>query len=81
MSDFGHMHIVVGRKPHRCEWCYEAILKGEQHHQFKGMWQGDWQNWRIHNECHEEYAKEPEHMDGFMPGEGKRPKLLAGGVK
>ena len=70
-NSFGEPRAVVARKPHRCEWCYEPILKGESHQQFKGMWEGDWQNWRMHQECFDAY--EPDDDGGFMSGEGTRP--------
>ncbi len=46
MSDFGEVATVTGRKEHQCEWCHGIIPKGEKHPQFKGKWQGEWQNWR-----------------------------------
>lgn len=51
MSDFGNYSNPVAAKSHTCEWCYGIIAKGEKHVQFKGMFEGDWQNWRMHNEC------------------------------
>lgn len=51
MSDFGGGDFVKANKVHRCTWCQTMIQKGETHFQFKGMWEGDWQNWRMHSEC------------------------------
>ena len=53
MSDFGGSQWVKGRKKHVCAGCGSVIPVGELHFQFKGMWEGDWQNWRAHAECHE----------------------------
>jgi hypothetical protein len=72
MSDFGDGKNIKPRKPHRCEWCYQKIEAGEICYQYKGMWQGDWQNWYMHLECKGSYALNFD-PDGFTPGEGERP--------
>lgn len=67
MSDFGEIKHVVGRKRHRCMACWSFIPVKEKHHHCKGMYDGDWQNWRMHNECFESYK-----ADGygeFTPGD------------
>lgn len=53
------------RKDHKCLWCGEMILKGEIHTQFKGLWQGDWQNWRMHNECIVPCGKDTDYDEGI----------------
>ena len=73
MSDFGESFIVVGRKDYRCEWCGEKILKGERHHQYRGIWQNEWQNWRMHNECWGGHQTNYD-PDGFTPFQAERPK-------
>jgi hypothetical protein len=73
MSDFGEGKNLQARKPHRCEWCYQKIETGETCYHFKGMWQGDWQDWYMHLECKGSYALNND-PDGFTPGEGERPK-------
>jgi hypothetical protein len=78
---FGETTRPVGRKEHRCEFCYGPIPKGEKHPQFKGMWEGEWQNWRMHEECYRCYVNS-EPQDGFSPGEAEMPervKLLVEG--
>lgn len=71
-QSFGELQSVVARKQYRCEWCFEPIFAGERHQQFKGKFEGDWQNWRMHNECSDDYGGDP---DGFTPGcaMGNRP--------
>ena len=69
-SDFGNTTHPVARKAYRCEWCGEAIPKGEKHAHFAGQWQGEFQNWRMHSECLS--ANESEIAEGFMPHEGPR---------
>lgn len=73
---FGSMLTPVARKDHRCEWCYERIARGERHHQFKGQWNGEWQNWRMHAECYAVYSTTVDCDEGFAPGEGERPERL-----
>jgi len=51
MSDLFNYVYRKAAKDHRCERCGGAIPKGEIHIQGTGMWEGDWQNWRMHNEC------------------------------
>lgn len=78
MSDFGTHRTPVAAKEHRCEWCGEGISKGERHYQFTGVWGGDWQNWRMHSECHECATRNDACQDGFYPYENERPaKVLA----
>lgn len=72
MSDFSTYRFPVARKEHKCEWCGEAIIIGEKHFQFTGVWEGDWQNWRMHTEC-EEYSALNDREDGFYPYENERP--------
>lgn len=58
MSDFGGGDSVKARKEHQCIWCLTPIVKDEIHYQFKGLWEGDWQNWRMHSECSEAHSRE-----------------------
>lgn len=44
MGDFGEGFWVKGRKDHRCEWCGQNIPKGEEHYNYRGMWESEWQN-------------------------------------
>lgn len=74
MSDFGESKRVVGIKKHRCEYCYGPIPKGESHLNYRGMYAGEWQNWRMHDECYEDF-----HVNGddeFMPGEAPMPDRI-----
>ncbi len=67
MSDFGDGKWVVGRKDHRCEACLWVIPDKESHYQFKGMYDGEWQNWRMHRECYDAYYADD--CGEFMPGD------------
>ncbi len=74
MSDFFNYTYPKAAKDYRCEWCGETILKGEKHTHGSGAWEGDWQNWRMHNECFEIGLLNEEITDGFSPFENERPK-------
>jgi hypothetical protein len=76
MSDFGELFHPKARKQHRCEFCLGPIPKGEVHCQYKGIWEGDWQNWRMHDECYEDYTLNWDWQDGFMPGDGEMPERI-----
>lgn len=58
MSDFGDGQIVRARKNHSCEWCHSSIVVGERHFRFCGKWQGEFQDWRMHNECEDAHSRE-----------------------
>ena len=68
MSDFGETTFHIGYKDHRCEWCGEAIPKGEKFAHYKGRWESLWQNWRMHQECYDAFSDCPDiQSEGFMP--------------
>ena len=73
MSDFGEGFWRVSRKDRRCEWCGQGIPKGERHYNYLGMWDGEWQNWRMHEECHEDYEINCDPFEGFSPFDNERP--------
>jgi hypothetical protein len=45
-----HESFPVARKPHRCIWCGEAILKGEKHRHEISKYD-ELQDFRWHLEC------------------------------
>lgn len=71
MSDFGEGKWIVGLKKHRCEYCFGPIPKGEKHFNYRGIYSGDWQNWRMHEECFEDHSREDECE--FTPGDFPMP--------
>ena len=74
MSEFGGYTHPTGRKDYRCEWCGEPIPKGEKHAHFTGMWDGEFQNWRMHEECWQAGMADDSIGDGFSPYENERPE-------
>jgi hypothetical protein len=77
MSDFGEMKDVLARKHGSCVWCYGPIPKGETHKHYKGMFDGQWQNWKMHDECYAAYVASSDYgNEGFTPGEGEMPERV-----
>ena len=75
--NFGNITYPIARLEHRCEYCYGPIPKGEKHPQFKGMWDGEWQNWRMHQECYDYYSRSENYPDdGFTPGDAPVPERI-----
>ncbi len=56
MNDFGEGKFVKGSKPYQCEACGAQIPIGEKHWHQTGMWEGDWQDWRAHKECYDDWS-------------------------
>lgn len=76
MTDFGNMFNPRAAKLHRCEWCLGPIVKGEKHANYKGLWEGDWQNWRMHDECYADMQASDMQDYGFTPGDGEMPERI-----
>lgn len=77
MSDFGVSMYPVARVQHRCEWCGEKIPRGEKHFKFAGVWEGEFQDWRMHLECEVARSSEDEFGEGFTPFENERPAKVS----
>lgn len=72
-DEFSH----TTRNKYRCEYCLRPIPEGERHCHFRSMWQGDWQNWSMHDECAAVYESASDYSeDGFTPGEGELPERV-----
>jgi hypothetical protein len=76
MTDFGEGKFVVGRKSHRCDGCLGPIPKGESHYNFRGMYDGEWQNWRMHEECHDDFYRNNDEPE-FNPGDFEMPDRVS----
>ncbi len=53
LVNFGGGKWVKATKDHTCDGCLGPIAKGESHYNYRGMYDGEWQNWRMHEECFE----------------------------
>lgn len=58
-------------KAHRCVWCHETIAIGERHLRYVGVWQGDFQDWRVHLEC-EPYLIHSDPSEGICEEKHRR---------
>ena len=67
MSDFSSPEYPVASKSYKCVWCVDRISPGVKHLHFKGVWQGDFQDWRMHVEC--EKAHDMSRHDFYHDGE------------
>jgi hypothetical protein len=72
-TDFGGPTRPVAQKAYRCEWCGETIPVKERHVKYSGKWEGEFQNWRMHNECYSAADDNDELSEGFSPYEHERP--------
>lgn len=55
---FAKNRHVVARKAHFCAWCKTEIAVGELHYQFTGKWEGEFQDWRMHDVCTDAHQSE-----------------------
>lgn len=64
------------RKDYSCEWCAEKIIKGEKHFQRTYIFDGDFNNGRMHLECESAMYEIPRDYleDGWTPGDYARGK-------
>jgi len=74
MSDCGSGKWPKARKQHKCEYCFGPILVGETYYRFCGIWQGEYQNWAMHEECHENWSASGD--EEFMPGDAPMPERV-----
>ncbi|MEY4385606.1 MAG: hypothetical protein RLY20_889 [Verrucomicrobiota bacterium] len=58
----------------RCAWCGESIEGWSPHAHNYGYWQGEKQDWRMHEECYRVADLDGALTAGFMLYEGQRPE-------
>jgi hypothetical protein len=75
MTNFRESKQVKLRKDKRCSWCGETMHKGSTVYHFKGRWDGDWQDWKMHNECEEACHDGDCLGEGFSLYDNPRPKI------
>jgi len=72
-------HCEVHHRTHyprtvKCAWCGESIQSGSLHTHNYGRWQGEKQDWRMHEECYEVADLDGALGDGFTLYDHERPK-------
>lgn len=68
---------VVARKRHRCDGCWGPIPVGEEHYYWRGVFDGAWQENRLHRECEQAHANDG--YEEFIPGDYPVPERLRAG--
>jgi hypothetical protein len=66
------------QKPHRCIWCNQRIVPGEQYLDERSLFEGSIQRFRWHPECNEanvQAFRETREAE-FTAGENERPPRL-----
>src|SRR5579859_3591288 len=74
VMDFGTLLKPKAAKLLWCEHCGGPIPKGEQHIKYTGQFEGEWQNWRAHNECYEAHTQNG--GGAFSPGDAPMPERV-----
>lgn len=64
----------VARKEHRCTWCGEAILSGEQYFTWRSVDDGRWCQSKMHSECYSVMGEELYPDEGYIPYSNDRPE-------
>jgi hypothetical protein len=65
------------RRRYRCSGCWEFIEVGEQHRYQVGVFDGDFQANRWHEECHEFAGDTGGFDEGVIPGSFSRAEAIA----
>ena len=47
----GFRRVVKPRKAWPCAWCKGIIQAGEPHQRYVGTYEGEFQDWRVHEDC------------------------------
>jgi hypothetical protein len=72
-ASFASTTTPKARRQYGCYFCNDAILKGEIHTKVVGQWDGDFGQYRAHNECMKATEKwKPDDRDCFEPGDMQR---------
>lgn len=67
MSDFGNYKLVKTKKEHSCMYCGRTIPKGIKAFNYRGLFEGDWQNWYACQFCDREVV--PTYGDEYISGD------------
>jgi hypothetical protein len=67
------------KKEHRCTWCGQQILVGDEYVRIRGVFEGEPQTDKLHPECDDaasEYFREWGADEGYSPYENERPEKV-----
>lgn len=78
MKTWNEFRYPVARKPWNCAHCKMKIMVGEKHAQYVGEWEGDFQDWRVHEDCQEAMRTCMGSWDGGLCEEDHRRGLGCG---
>ena len=45
--------LVKANKQHKCDECYSTIVKSEKYYYMKGLWDGRFDAYHFHKDCHD----------------------------
>lgn len=45
--------LVKANKQHKCYECFSPIVKGEHYYYIKGLWDGRFDSFHFHKDCHD----------------------------
>ena len=66
MSWQGFRRVVKPRKAWPCAWCKGIIQAGEPHQRYVGTYEGDFQDWRVHQDCLPRLDMDMDKADGAI---------------
>lgn len=74
MGDFGVTTHPVAQKQYRCDYCWWPIPQGEKHSLWSGIFDGEWQSNRMHEECADDHYESGDYE--FSPGSAEPPERI-----
>lgn len=67
--DLHNRKLVVTRKDHKCEGCFDIIPQGTETLHCKGRYDGDFYDYHMCLPCDNYISEYMDPIDGFTPGE------------
>lgn len=76
-DQLGETAEPVARKEHTCHWCGESILRGEQYRRYSAIFDGEFQDTKMHKECYAAMLDDEgvAYDNEFLPFGNERPKV------
>lgn len=77
MSDFGEGKWIKTRKEGKCLYCLGRVPKGEDVYHYKGRYDNEWQDYKLHSECWDDIGQSSYGGQWeFSAGDGEIPERL-----